>query len=181
MISSFFIGPLLINVSKVYINSFLFSFFSFFLSRSYFLMDPEKTEERTTVITVEDAKIKFAKVYRPERTKTIQTIDTTASSKRPSISAPKRPGKKKDTKKNVDIVSYPSLTYSLTHLFLRLNIYSLQKNVRLNIIRTLTSKRLLIQKDSQVSKLQTSWPRQVQTYSHLLKRDIRSLNTLIVS
>jgi sodium/potassium-transporting ATPase subunit alpha len=146
-------------------------------------MDPEKTEERTTVITVEDAKIKFAKVYRPERTKTIQTIDTTASSKRPSISAPKRPGKKKDTKKNVDIVRYASLAYSLTHLFffLRLNIYSLQKNVRLNIIRTLTSKRLLIQKDSQVSRLQTSWPRQVQTYSHLLKRDIRSLNTLIVS
>ncbi|KAG1348857.1 hypothetical protein G6F62_003745 [Rhizopus arrhizus] len=69
-------------------------------------MDPEKTEERTTVITVEDAKIKFAKVYRPERTKTIQTIDTTASSKRPSISAPKRPGKKKDTKKNVDITEH---------------------------------------------------------------------------
>lgn len=74
-------------------------------------MDPEKVEERTTVITVEDTKvidetkIKFAKVYRPERTKTIQTIDTTGS-RRPSISAPKRPEKKrKGDKKNVDIVS----------------------------------------------------------------------------
>ncbi|CEI86145.1 Putative Podospora anserina S mat genomic DNA chromosome 5, supercontig 1 (Fragment) [Rhizopus microsporus] len=75
-------------------------------------MDPEKVEERTTVITVEDTKvidetkIKFAKVYRPERTKTIQTIDTTGS-RRPSISAPKRPEKKrKGDKKNVDITEH---------------------------------------------------------------------------
>lgn len=53
----------------------------------------------------EDAKIKFAKVHRPERTKTIQTINSTAS-RRPSISAPRRPEKKdKGEKKNVDIVS----------------------------------------------------------------------------
>jgi sodium/potassium-transporting ATPase subunit alpha len=54
-------------------------------------------DEKVTV--VEDAKITFAKVYKPERTRTIQTTD----SRRPSISAPKKPDKK-DTKKNVDIV-----------------------------------------------------------------------------
>lgn len=65
----------------------------------------EKSDEKVTVITVEDSnKIKFAKVHRPERTKTIQTIDTTGS-RRPSVSAPRRPKKAKDTK-NIDIVSY---------------------------------------------------------------------------
>lgn len=65
-----------------------------------------ENEDKVAVVTVEDAnKIKFAKVHRPERTKTIQTIDTVAS-RRPSISAPKRPEKKsKAEKKNVDIVS----------------------------------------------------------------------------
>lgn len=68
----------------------------------------EKTEnqDKYAVVTVEDAnKIKFAKVHRPERTKTIQTIDTVAS-RRPSINAPKRPEKKsKVVQNNVDIVS----------------------------------------------------------------------------
>ena len=64
----------------------------------------EKTEERVAVITIEDSnKIKFAKVHRPERTKTIQTIDTNTS-RRPSISAPSRPQKKTE-QKQVDIVS----------------------------------------------------------------------------
>lgn len=63
-------------------------------------------DEKPEVIAVEDAKIKFAKVHRPERTRTIQTIETIGS-RRPSISAPKRPVKKnKDEKKNVDIVKY---------------------------------------------------------------------------
>lgn len=63
-------------------------------------------DEKPEVLAVEDAKIKFAKVHRPERTRTIQTIETTGS-RRPSISAPKRPEKKnKNEKKNVDIVKY---------------------------------------------------------------------------
>ncbi|KAG1083289.1 hypothetical protein G6F42_022267 [Rhizopus arrhizus] len=66
-----------------------------------------ENEDKVAVFTVEDAnKIKFAKVHRPERTKTIQTIDTVAS-RRPSISAPKRPEKKsKAEKKNVDITEH---------------------------------------------------------------------------
>lgn len=65
----------------------------------------EIIDEKSDLAALEDTKIKFAKVHRPERTKTIQTIDTTGS-RRPSISAPKRPElKKKGEKKNVDIVS----------------------------------------------------------------------------
>ncbi|KAF1801576.1 hypothetical protein V8B55DRAFT_1472060 [Mucor lusitanicus] len=66
-----------------------------------------ENEDKVAVVTVEDAnKIKFARVHRPERTKTIQTIDTVAS-RRPSISAPKRPEKKsKGEKKNVDITEH---------------------------------------------------------------------------
>lgn len=69
------------------------------------------SNDSVAIMTVEDAsKIKFAKVHRPERTKTIQTIDTVASRK-PSVSAPKRPQKKsKADKKNVDIVSTSVLT-----------------------------------------------------------------------
>lgn len=65
-----------------------------------------ESDDKIPVVTVEDAsKIKFARIHRPERTKTIQTIETIAS-RRPSISAPKRPQKKaKADKKNVDIVS----------------------------------------------------------------------------
>ncbi|RCH98665.1 hypothetical protein CU098_007153 [Rhizopus stolonifer] len=59
-------------------------------------MNPDIIEDET--------KIKFAQVYRPERSKTIQTIDTTGS-RRPSISAPKRPKKIKE-KKNVDITEH---------------------------------------------------------------------------
>ncbi|KAI8052603.1 uncharacterized protein B0P05DRAFT_479916 [Gilbertella persicaria] len=67
----------------------------------------EKIGERITSVTIEDAnKIKFAQVHRPERTKTIQTIDTNTS-RRPSISAPARPQKKSKTdKKNVDITEH---------------------------------------------------------------------------
>jgi sodium/potassium-transporting ATPase subunit alpha len=62
-----------------------------------------REEEKSDIVPVEDTKITFAKVHRPERTKTIQTVDT--SSRRPSISAPKKP-KKKEEKKNIDIVSF---------------------------------------------------------------------------
>lgn len=77
----------------------------------------ENIDEKTTVITVEDHKmieenknIKFAQVHRPERTKTIDTI----ASRRPSISAPKKPEKKdKAEKKNVDIVSNLNYCFDL--------------------------------------------------------------------
>jgi sodium/potassium-transporting ATPase subunit alpha len=72
----------------------------------------EKFKDNVPVITVEDAsKIKFARVHRPERTKTIQTI-ASAASRRPSVSAPKRPQlKAKTEKKNVDIVSIACASY----------------------------------------------------------------------
>lgn len=61
-------------------------------------------DEKPEITAIEDAKIKFAKVHRPERTRTIQTIETTGS-RRPSVSAPKRRSRKdKAEKKNVDIV-----------------------------------------------------------------------------
>ncbi|CAO3655723.1 unnamed protein product [Mucor hiemalis] len=64
----------------------------------------DNIDEKTYI--QEDAKIKFAKVHRPERTKTIQTINSTTS-RRPSISAPRRPEKKdKNEKKNVDITEH---------------------------------------------------------------------------
>lgn len=50
-------------------------------------------------------KISFARVSKPERTKTIQTIDTTAS-QRPSVRAPKKPKKKKPVDKHVDITEH---------------------------------------------------------------------------
>lgn len=78
----------------------------------------DNIDEKTYI--QEDAKIKFAKVHRPERTKTIQTINSTTS-RRPSISAPRRPEKKdKNEKKNVDIVSISlfDLRSSLTLIFI---------------------------------------------------------------
>ena len=72
----------------------------------------ENIDEKTYPLN-DDQKIKFAKVHRPERTKTIQTIDTTGS-RRPSISAPKRQKLKvRDDKKNVDIVSILIGVYAL--------------------------------------------------------------------
>lgn len=66
----------------------------------------DNSDEKPDIIAVEDARIKFAKVHRPERTRTIQTIETTGS-RRPSLSTPKRPLRKdKAEKKNVDIVKY---------------------------------------------------------------------------
>ncbi|KAI7896318.1 uncharacterized protein EV154DRAFT_493008 [Mucor mucedo] len=63
-------------------------------------------DEKPEITAIEDAKIKFAKVHRPERTRTIQTMETTGS-RRPSISAPKRPSRKdKPEKKNVDITEH---------------------------------------------------------------------------
>ncbi|KAI8643322.1 hypothetical protein BD408DRAFT_415049 [Parasitella parasitica] len=69
--------------------------------------EKSQNEDKVAVVTVEDAnKIKFARAHRPERTRTIQTIDTTAS-RRPSVTAPKRPQKKaKESKKNVDITEH---------------------------------------------------------------------------
>ncbi|KAI9480653.1 MAG: hypothetical protein EXX96DRAFT_563651 [Benjaminiella poitrasii] len=63
--------------------------------------------EKITIISTDDTnKIKFARVNRPERTKTIQTIDTVASRK-PSISAPKRPQKKASKEdKQIDITEH---------------------------------------------------------------------------
>ncbi|KAG2235146.1 hypothetical protein INT48_006527 [Thamnidium elegans] len=63
-------------------------------------------EEKISVVAVEDTKIKFAGVHKPKRTRTIQTIDTNTS-RRPSVSAPKRPGKKiKNEKKDIDITEH---------------------------------------------------------------------------
>ncbi|KAI9260257.1 hypothetical protein BY458DRAFT_459751 [Sporodiniella umbellata] len=67
-------------------------------------MNPEDNEEKY-VMSSEDTKIKFAHVQLPERSKTIQTIDTTGS-RRPSISAPKKPKKDKQKKKDVDITEH---------------------------------------------------------------------------
>lgn len=62
-------------------------------------------EEKISMVALEDTKIKFAGVHKPKRTRTMQTIDTNTS-RRPSVSAPKRPEKKiKNEKKNIDIVS----------------------------------------------------------------------------
>ncbi|KAI8980239.1 hypothetical protein BDB01DRAFT_907035 [Pilobolus umbonatus] len=53
----------------------------------------------------DDPKISFAPTRRPERTRTIQTIDT-VTSRLPSIKAPKRPSKKKVEKAHVDITEH---------------------------------------------------------------------------
>lgn len=96
------------------------------------------TEEKISVVAVEDAKIKFAGVHKPKRTRTIQTIDTNTS-RRPSVSAPKRPEKKiKNEKKNIDIVSKickAQIKKKLNFRFLtRLNIYLLLKLALINLI-----------------------------------------------
>ncbi|KAL0079975.1 hypothetical protein F4703DRAFT_1871952 [Phycomyces blakesleeanus] len=59
--------------------------------------------EKHLVYSTEDAnKIQFAKIIKPERTKTIQTVDT--YQRRPSVSAPKRPAQK--PQKNIDITEH---------------------------------------------------------------------------
>ncbi|KAI8977317.1 hypothetical protein BDF20DRAFT_836135 [Mycotypha africana] len=68
---------------------------------------PQDIEHDVHVLSFEeDNKIKFAatRIHRPERTRTMQTVDTTGS-RRPSISAPHIP-KKTKAKKNVDITEH---------------------------------------------------------------------------
>lgn len=135
----------------------------------------EKIEEKVTVITVEDPnKIKFAKVHKPERTKTIQTIETTAS-RRPSVSAPKRPKKTKETK-NIDIVKFLHSKVNkkklITVIYNRLNTYYYQKNALKSFIRRSTQKRLQILKVLLPKKLLVSWLKLVLMSCPLPKRDI---------
>ncbi|KAI7868896.1 hypothetical protein BDF14DRAFT_1789061 [Spinellus fusiger] len=62
-------------------------------------------EEKHVLHFIEDSnKIQFARVMKPERTRTMQTTDT--QQRRPSVSAPRRTEKQTQQKENVDITEH---------------------------------------------------------------------------